>query len=54
MKTALAALSGLVALGGFALRQWVKYQRRSLQYQMELTDNIYYRNINNIPESSTT
>ena len=47
MKAALAALSGLVALGGFALRQWVKYQRRSLQYQMQLTDNIYYRNINN-------
>jgi len=47
MKAALAALSGVVALGGFALRQWVKYQRRSLQYQMELTDNIYYRNINN-------
>jgi hypothetical protein len=32
MKAALAALSGMVALGGFALRQWVKYQRRSLQY----------------------
>jgi hypothetical protein len=47
MRAALAALSGLVALGGFALRQWVKYQRRSLQYQMQLTDNIYYRNINN-------
>ena len=32
MKTALAALSALVALGGFALRQWVKYRRRALQY----------------------
>ena len=46
-KTALAALSGLVALGGFVTRQWVKYQRQSLKYQMELTDNIYYRNVNN-------
>jgi hypothetical protein len=46
-KTALAALSGLVALGGFVARQWVKYQRQSLKYQMELTDNIYYRNVNN-------
>jgi hypothetical protein len=44
---ALAALSGLVALGGFITRQWVKYQRQSLKYQMELNDNIYYRNINN-------
>ena len=47
MKTALAALSGLVALGTFVVRQWVKYQRRSLKYQNELTDNVYYRNINN-------
>jgi hypothetical protein len=47
MKTALAALSGLVALGGFVVTQWVRYQRQSLKYRMELTDNIYYRNINN-------
>ncbi len=47
MTTALAALSGLVALGGFILRQWMKYQRQSLKYQIELTDNIYYRNVNN-------
>src|SRR5262249_37865330 len=47
LKTALGALSGLVALGGFIMRQWVKYQRQSLKYQKELTDNVYYRNINN-------
>jgi Protein of unknown function (DUF3754) len=47
MTTALAALSGLVALGAFVLTQWVKYQRQSLKYQIELTDNVYYRNINN-------
>ena len=47
MKTALAALTGLAALGAFAMRQWVKYQRQSLKYQIELTDNVYYRNINN-------
>jgi hypothetical protein len=47
MKTALAALSGLVALGAFVVRQWVKYQRQSLKYQIELNDNVYYRNINN-------
>lgn len=47
IKSALAAVSGLVALGGFIMRQWVKYQRQSLKYQKELTDNIYYRNINN-------
>ncbi len=47
MKTAFAALMGIVALGGFATQQWLKYQHRSLKYHMELTDNIYYRNINN-------
>jgi Protein of unknown function (DUF3754) len=47
LKTALAALMGIVALGGFAMRQWLKYQHQSLKYHMELTENIYYRNINN-------
>jgi hypothetical protein len=47
MKSAFAAMSGLVALGGFIMRQYLRYQRQSLKYQKELTDNIYYRNINN-------
>jgi hypothetical protein len=47
MKAALASLSGLAALGAFVLRQWVKYQRQSLKYRTELTDNVYYRNVNN-------
>ena len=47
MKGAFAAMSGLVALGGFIMRQWMKYQRQSLMYQKQLTDNIYFRNVNN-------
>ena len=47
MKTAFAAMSGLVALVGFVMRQWLRYQRQSLKYQKELTDNIYFRNVNN-------
>jgi hypothetical protein len=47
MKTALAALIGIVALGGFAVRQWLKYQHQTLKYHVELADNIYFRNINN-------
>lgn len=47
MKTALAALMGIVALGGLFTRQWMKYQRQSLKYHKELTDNIYFRNVNN-------
>jgi len=44
---ALAALGGLVALGGFVLTQWMKFQRQSLLHQKTLADNIYYRNVNN-------
>jgi Protein of unknown function (DUF3754) len=47
MKAAFAAISGLVALGGFMMRQWLRYQAQSLKYQKELTDNIYFRNVNN-------
>jgi hypothetical protein len=47
MRTALAALMGIVALGGFAVRQWLKYQHQTLKYHMELAENIYFRNINN-------
>jgi Protein of unknown function (DUF3754) len=47
VKTALTALAGIVALGGFVTRQWLKYQRRSLRYHMELADNVYYRNVSN-------
>jgi hypothetical protein len=46
-KQALAAVSALVALGGYLMRQWLKYQRQSLKYQMEISDNVYFRNINN-------
>jgi hypothetical protein len=44
---ALAALGGLVTLGGFVLTQWMKFQRQSLLHQKTLADNIYYRNVNN-------
>ena len=46
-EQALAALSGLLALGAFALRQWGNFHRQSLIHQKQLTDNVYYRNINN-------
>jgi hypothetical protein len=47
LKKALAAMSGLVALGGFMFRQWIKYHRQSLVYQKEIADTVYYRNVNN-------
>ena len=47
LKQALAALSGVAALGAFMLRQWGNFHRQSLAHQKQLTDNIYYRNLNN-------
>ena len=44
---ALAAISGLAALGGFAVTQWMKFQRQTLIHQKALSDNVYYRNVNN-------
>lgn len=47
VEQALAALSGLLALGTFMLRQWGNFHRQSLIHQKQLTDNVYYRNVNN-------
>jgi hypothetical protein len=47
MEQALAALSGLLALGAFLLRQWGNFHRQALIHQKQLTDNVYYRNVNN-------
>ncbi|MGJ4994071.1 TMEM143 family protein [Bradyrhizobium sp. HKCCYLS3077] len=46
-EQALAALSGLFALGAFILRQWGNFHRQSLIHQKQVTDNIYFRNVNN-------
>jgi hypothetical protein len=44
---ALIVASGVVALGGFLMNQWVKYERRSLRYQVEVNDTIYFHNVTN-------
>ncbi len=49
MKKAIAALSALAALGGFCLKQWMKYKNKRYQFQKELSDNLYFRNlVNNV------
>ncbi|MEM9145077.1 MAG: DUF3754 domain-containing protein [Pseudomonadota bacterium] len=47
VKQALAALSGLGALGGFLLRQWVKYERQKLRYQKQVAENAYFNSVTN-------
>jgi hypothetical protein len=44
---ALLVASALVALGGYLMNQWIKFERRSLRYQKEVNDTIYFRNVTN-------
>lgn len=46
-KQAIAALSGLGALGGFLARQWIKYERQKLKYQKQVAENAYFNNVTN-------
>ena len=47
LKRALAAVSGLVAVGAFVLRQRLKYEAQTLRYQKKLADTVYFRNLAN-------
>lgn len=44
---ALIVASGVIALGGFLMNQWMKYERRALLYQREVNDMIYFHNVTN-------
>jgi hypothetical protein len=47
LKRALAAISGLVAVGAFIMRQRLKYEAQTLRYQKQLADTVYFRNLAN-------
>ena len=47
LNRALAAISGLVAVGAFVMRQRLKYEAQTLRYQKQLADTIYFRNLAN-------
>ncbi len=47
LQRALAATSGLIAVGAFVMRQWMKYERQTLKYQKQLSDTVYFRNVAN-------
>lgn len=47
LQRALAAASGLIAVGAFVMRQWMKYERQTLKYQKQLSETVYFRNIAN-------
>lgn len=47
LKRAIAAMSGLVAVGAFVMRQRLKYEATTLRYQKRLADTVYFRNLAN-------
>jgi hypothetical protein len=47
LKRAVAAMSGLVAVGAFVMRQRLKYEAQTLRYQKQLADTVYFRNLAN-------
>ncbi len=47
LKRALAAISGLAAVGAFVMRQRMKYEAQTLRYQKQLAETVYFRNIAN-------
>jgi hypothetical protein len=47
LKRALAAVSGLIAVGAFVMRQRLKYEAQTLRYQKQLADTVYFRNLAN-------
>ncbi len=49
MKQAIVAISAAAALGGFLMKQWTKYKNMRYEFQKELSDNLYFRNlVNNV------
>lgn len=47
LKRALAAVSGLAAVGAFVMRQRLKYETQTLRYQKQLAETVYFRNVAN-------
>lgn len=49
LKQSIVAISAAIALGGFLMTQWTKYQKMRYEFQKELSDNLYFRNlVNNV------
>lgn len=46
-KQLLTLAGGLAALGGFLFRQWGKFKNRRIGFLKTLTENLYFRNLDN-------
>jgi hypothetical protein len=42
-----AALMALVGIGGFMVKQWLKFKNRKILFMKTLADNLYFKNLDN-------
>lgn len=47
LKQVIAAGSGIAAVVGFVMGQWIKFERRTLQYQKQVAQNAYFKTLIN-------
>jgi hypothetical protein len=47
LMQAVGSLSAIVGAGAFLFRQYSNYSFRKLKYQKKVSDNVYFRNVNN-------
>lgn len=47
LKKIIAVVSGVIAVVGFAMAQWIKWERQALRYQKQVADNAYFKNLLN-------
>lgn len=47
LQQVIAAGSGVAAVVGFIMAQWIKYERQALKYQKQVADNAYFKNLIN-------
>jgi hypothetical protein len=43
----IAGLTGVIVLGGYLGQQWIKFKNRRLLFSKELSENLYFRNLDN-------
>ena len=47
MKAIIQGLLGIVIICGFLFKQWVKYKNKKLAFAKALSDNLYFKNLDN-------
>lgn len=47
LKTAVRGFAAIGAFGGYIIRQWGKYKNKKINFMKELSENLYFKNLDN-------